>query len=275
MASSLFTTTLQAEYQRLFDTCVIRPEKYPEVNAVVDKIIHNRSRYQAVGNKVNVPWFFIGIVHCMEGSLSFTVHLHNGDPLAARTIQVPKGRPIAGKPPFSWEESAEDALIYDKANLWKDWTVPGMLFRLEGYNGYGYRKLNPPKHSPYLWSCSNHYTKGKYVADGKFSATAVSKQTGAAVLLRRMAERQVVSFGIAGRLMLIKQLGQEVLFSPNRYAAKAAELQKLLNLSGAHLMADGKAGRNTSDAYFNLSRSYLKGDPKGNGIMVGQQVAHA
>lgn len=264
----LLNSALQSEYQRLFDTCVIRPEKYPEVNSVVDRILQNKSRYEAVGNKLNVPWYFIGIVHCLEGSLSFKVHLHNGDPLTARTVQVPKGRPVAGKPPFTWEASAEDALIYDKVNLWTDWSVPGMLFRFEGYNGYGYRKLTPPINSPYLWSCSNHYTKGKYVADGKYSPTAVSKQIGAAVLLRRLAEKQIIAIGLAGRLTLIKQLGQEVTFAPNRYSAKAEELQKLLNLSGAHLMADGKAGRNTSDAYFHLAGSYLKGDPKGNGILV-------
>ena len=41
--------------------------------------------------------------------------------------------------------------------------------------------------SPYLWSFSNHYARGKYVADGHFSATAVSQQCGAALLLKRLA----------------------------------------------------------------------------------------
>jgi hypothetical protein len=173
------------------------------------------------------------------------VHLHNGDPLTAKTVQVPKGRPIAGSAPYKWEVSAEDALTLDKVHLWTDWSIPGMLFKFEGYNGYGYRKLTPPINSPYLWSFSNHYTKGKYVADGKFSPTAVSKQIGAAVFLRRMAEKQIITPGVAERLKLIKQLGQEVGFAPNKYVSKAEELQKLLNLSGAHLMADGKAGRNT------------------------------
>ena len=35
---------------------------------------------------------------------------------------------------------------------------------------------------------------GKYVADGRWSDTAVSKQCGAAVLLRRMAEMKVIDF---------------------------------------------------------------------------------
>jgi len=41
--------------------------------------------------------------------------------------------------------------------------------------------------SPYLWSFSNHYLKGKYVADGKWDPNAVSQQAGAMVILRRLA----------------------------------------------------------------------------------------
>ena len=63
-----------------------------------------------------------------------------------------------------------------------------MLFRLEAYNGSGYRDKHPDVKTPYLWSFSNHYTRGKYVADGTFSGTAVSRQCGAAVLLKRLTQ---------------------------------------------------------------------------------------
>ena len=43
---------------------------------------------------------------------------------------------------------------------------------------------------------------------------------------------------------------------------KAKELQQLLNLAGAHLTADGKAGQNTSDALFSLTGKFLNGDPR-------------
>jgi len=39
---------------------------------------------------------------------SFKLHLHNGDPLTARTVNVPKGRPKTGQPPFAWGISAKD-----------------------------------------------------------------------------------------------------------------------------------------------------------------------
>jgi lysozyme family protein len=48
----------------------------------------------------------------------------------------------------------------------------------------GYRRRGVP--SPYLWSFSNLYTKGKFVADGHFDANAVSAQCGAAVMLKAL-----------------------------------------------------------------------------------------
>ena len=77
--------------------------------------------------------------------------------------------------------------------------MPGTLFQLEGYNGFGYRDHHPTVPSPYLWSFSNHYTRGKYVADGRFSPTAVSQQCGAAVLLKRLAGRRTASPCSRGR----------------------------------------------------------------------------
>jgi lysozyme family protein len=122
----------------------------------------------------------------MECGFDFSAHLHNGDPLTARTIQVPKGRPAAGTPPFTWRESAVDALTMKKLDRVQDWSAPSMLHLLERYNGLGYRKRGLP--SPYLWSFSNHYEKGKFVKDGVYDPNAVSKQCGAAVMLRAVLE---------------------------------------------------------------------------------------
>jgi lysozyme family protein len=85
----------------------------------------------------------------MAASLNFNRHLHNGDPLTARTVQVPAGRPKTGEPPFTWEESATDALMLEKLDQWEDWSVPGTLYKLEQYNGWGYRLAHPDVKSPY------------------------------------------------------------------------------------------------------------------------------
>jgi lysozyme family protein len=183
MAAQL-TTKLRGEYQLLYESCAIRPERQAAADALARKIRANRARYEAVGGPLGIPWYAVGLIHAMEASLNFGAHLHNGDPLTARTVHVPAGRPKAGKPPFTWEQSATDALVQQGFGAWKDWSVPGILFKLEGYNGFGYRQYHPDVLSPYLWSFSNHYSRGTYVGDGSFSATATSAQCGAAVLLK-------------------------------------------------------------------------------------------
>ena len=135
----------------------------------------------------------IACIHSLESSLNFNTHLHNGDPLSARTTRVPAGRPSFGSPPYKWKESAIDALEYNGTANWTDWSVAGICYRFERYNGWGYRKFRSPVKSPYLWSFSNHYTKGKYVADGKWDSNAVSQQCGACILMKRMEQRGLIS----------------------------------------------------------------------------------
>lgn len=147
-----------------------------------------------------MPWILIACIHSLEASGRFNAHLHNGDPLIARTKQHPANRPKAppkageGKP-YTWEESALDALVNVKGlHKIKDWSIARMLYVLEGYNGYGYRLHHPEVKSPYLWSFTNHYTRGKYIRDRVFSSKAVSQQIGAAILLwmlKDFADKQV------------------------------------------------------------------------------------
>jgi lysozyme family protein len=258
-----FTSELKREYQYLFDHCDIPDEKYHAVDSCVKKIVAAKPRYESVSIQTGIPWYFIGIIHIMECSGDFTCHLHNGDPLTARTVHVPKNYPLKGEPPFSWEESAIDALKMKSLDKWTDWSVPGMLFQFERYNGFGYNSKGIK--SPYLWSFSSHYKKGKFTADGFFDPNSVSRQIGAAVLLRRMSEQQIAVAGEVDAITQINKLGQQVAYDPGVYSPLAKELQQLLNSIGLHLRLDGKAGRLTSDAYHKVAGKYLKGDRRGNG----------
>lgn len=147
----LLTDALRAEYQSLFDSCQNNSDKQSEVATLADRIIQHRSRYEAVGTPLSIPWFFIGVIHNMESSQRFDRHLHNGDPLTARTVHVPPGRPVAGDPPFTWEDSATDALQLEKLDKVTDWKLPALLYQIEKYNGFGYRTRHPEVLSPYLW----------------------------------------------------------------------------------------------------------------------------
>lgn len=183
---------LREEYFTLWSEIVIRTARLTAVDRMVDKISAAKSRYAVIESATEVPWYIVAVIHAMEATLSFNTHLHNGDPLSGRTVNVPAGRPVRGNPPFSWEESAIDAIRYDRMDRVESWNIERLLYTLEAFNGFGYRKYHPEVKSPYLWSFSNHYTKGKYVADGLWSPEAVSQQCGAAVLLARMVQRNII-----------------------------------------------------------------------------------
>jgi lysozyme family protein len=151
----------------------------------------NRRRYEEVAAKLKIPWYFLGITHALEGSFNFGAHIHNGDPLRAKTIHVPRGRPVPWNPPSDWVASAKDAMTLKKFHEETDWSLAHLLYRFEAYNGFGYRGRGI--NTPYLWSFSNQYTRGKYVADGRYDANAVSKQCGAAVLVKELAERGIIT----------------------------------------------------------------------------------
>jgi lysozyme family protein len=177
------------KYEALWSGMTIRTDKRREVASTAAKIAANKDRYAAVSQATWVPWFVIGLIHNLEAGLSFNAHLHNGDPLNARTVHVPKNRPLAGSPPFNWDDSARDALQYDGLAGNRDWSMARVAYLLEGYNGWGYWNYHPTVNTPYLWSYSNHYTRGKYPEDGKWSDTAVSKQPGAMVLLKQLSDQ--------------------------------------------------------------------------------------
>lgn len=172
--------TLKAEHQSTFDWHLAMIRKAKE-------------RYQGLGAGAGVPWYFVAIIHGMEASFNFRAHLHNGDfPLSARTRQVPAGRPLRWLPPSDWESSAGDALRLMGFAGAKDWSLPRLLYRLEAFNGFGYRRMG--RASPYLWSFTSNYERGKFVADGKFNAKARSQQCGGAALLKLLEAAGEVSF---------------------------------------------------------------------------------
>ncbi|WP_207537253.1 peptidoglycan-binding protein [Sabulicella rubraurantiaca] len=184
---------LAKEYEELFGSCAVRSERVQEVRRITARLAAKSAVYEdaAAAAGGNIPWYFVGIIHALESSFSFSTHLHNGDPLTAHTVRVPTGHPKSGSPPFSWKDSAADALRLKKFHLETDWALPKLLERWERYNGWGYRKRGT--RSPYLWSFSTHYAKGKFVADGRYDPEAVSGQCGAAVLLWQLLQDGIVS----------------------------------------------------------------------------------
>lgn len=174
----------------MFPKAVIAQRWQSEATRTAKTIVSNKARYDAVAAKAGVPWFFIGVIHSLECGLSFSKHLHCGDPLTARTVRVPAGRPATGSPPFTWEVSAVDAISIDSVK-WKafatDWSIGATLWRLVTYNGVFYETKG--YENPYLWSGTQYWSKGKCTRDNYYDANfTANQQIGVATILKKMVE---------------------------------------------------------------------------------------
>lgn len=186
-------------YSRLFAACVVQ-DRNAEIGHLCQRIVQNKQRYvdfvagyRDRPNK-DMPWFFVALVHAMEASGDigrFKTHLHNGDPLTKPTVHVPAGRPNTTGTNFSWEESARDALSLKKLDTQTDWSLPQLLYLFEKFNGFGPRLRGHA--TAYLWSYSNLYIKGKFIADGVWDENATSRQPGAATILKQLVDDGTVS----------------------------------------------------------------------------------
>lgn len=174
---------LRPEYARRWAAMQIKPGKVRSLDVVARKIIAGKAEYQRVEADTGVPWAVVGVLHNREASCDFKGVLHNGERILGtgrKTRLVPKGRG-----PFkTWHEAALDAVAikgWDKSTIW---SIEFFLFASEVFNGMGYRAHGVP--SAYLWSFSDQYVRGKYVADHEFDPGVVDQQMGVAPLMRRL-----------------------------------------------------------------------------------------
>jgi lysozyme family protein len=191
---------LKDEYRKMFDGCEPDPKHLDELQGWVAKLSSksSRKRYGDLEAATKVPWHVIAVIHYRECSANFMGHLHNGDPLAAKTVNVPSGRPDPWNPPptpwnpvTAWQASGVDALSYDGLTNQSDWSLERTLFRLEGYNGFGTRnhKVIPN----YLWNFSKYPIRGGYSSDGRWKDDYKSSQCGAAMLVKLMNKQGLIT----------------------------------------------------------------------------------
>ncbi|MDQ0507434.1 peptidoglycan-binding protein [Xanthobacter agilis] len=241
----------EIDYEERWAAMTITPGRLSAIDAMARKIIAGTPRYQAAQAATGVPWAFIGVLHSREASCDFRGVLHNGETILGtgrKTRLAP-----AGRGPFStWEEAAKDALAikgYSPGSL--VWSIPRCLYEGERFNGFGYRMRGVP--SAYLWSGSNQYTRGKYIADSVWSATAVDQQMGIAPLMVRLMQLDPgVSFGApAGTAPASVVVDDD-----------SMQIQRALNEAGGYgLTVDGDIGPKTRAAIKDFQRRHgLKSD---------------
>lgn len=170
----------------------LRPERIPRLDAAARRLVAPtaKARYVEVEQRLvslgyYVPWWVIAVIHEREAGQQWDRHLAQGDRLDRRTIHEPAGRgPFFGDDAFL--RGCLDALIdcAPHAARWGDWSVGGTLTLLEEYNGLGYAARGVP--SAYVWSGSDQYVSGKYVADHVYRPGVKDVQEGCAPLIARM-----------------------------------------------------------------------------------------
>ncbi len=177
--------SLADEHNQNANRMEILPQKQQMVNRFVNIFQTNRARYERIAQATDMPPALIAAIHNRESGMRFNTYLHNGQPLGKVTTIVPKGIFFRAD---QWEEAAIDALTSQKQlqknlGIHRDTTDMGKLMAFaEAYNGFGYRtKPNAP--SPYVYSGTNMYSGGLYVADGRYSTTATDKGIGVAAML--------------------------------------------------------------------------------------------
>lgn len=197
------------DYVSLFMTAILtqEPKRTKELDRICDAIITNQMIYKKVEKETQVPWYCVAVIHYRESNQSFKLHLHNGDPLTARTVHVPKGRPFKGKAPFKWSDSAIDALH----GVWKPeiWNMKTTLEFLERYNGLGYQRFHI--YSPYLWDYTNYYTRGLFTFDGSFNSVEKESRAGCVAIIKTLQEKGALAEfpGVPENYNVIKKLDKE------------------------------------------------------------------
>jgi lysozyme family protein len=206
--------------QERWDRMVLDAKRIPTFDSTAKRLTapENKPRFQAVTSRLQlagyqpVPWFVIAVIAEREygGPPHWDKQLGQGDPLNQVSHHDPAGRgPFIDHPGDNnlnnaWLRCALDALIDcpPHAALWHDWTPGGALTLLEEYNGLGYAMRGVP--SAYVWSGSDQYISGKYVADHIYRASAVDVQEGCAPVLKRMQllDKSIIFAGSAGNVVV-------------------------------------------------------------------------
>lgn len=154
---------LAPEYTSLLSRMQIT--RVAAVHAAAVKLIAfiDAGRYEAGCEATGVPQIVAAASFEREASSNFNLNPAQGAPLHERSRIIPHNGPFRDWTTAQIAAYRIDGLDKVGAANWS-WAVA--CYEEESFNGWGYRAYGV--HSPYLFAGTNLYTKGKFVADGKF-----------------------------------------------------------------------------------------------------------
>jgi lysozyme family protein len=184
------TPAYRAEIQSKWNAAIVNRH---QVDVDTDMVLKFKPLYLPVQAQTGVPWWMVGIFDMREESFRHDKNLVNGDPLNRITTHVPKGiGPFTG--PDAWSKAAVFAMHYSRLAV-KD--LIGAIIEMERYNGEGYHShQNPaapstPEPSPYIWSGTTIYVRGKYRADGVWDPHLIDQQSGGCAIMKSLLKRGI------------------------------------------------------------------------------------
>ena len=157
--------------------------------------VKNKSMYKKVAKKAKVPAQLVAAIHYRENTSDclggkFDSYLHNGDMLGKETVNEPKG---IFYPKGQFVRAAQNAIDmkssyrgrYKLSATSKDFV--GMCSFALTYNGKSkWENKKIWKYSPYVFSGTNIYKKGKYTHDSGYDPNVVDKQVGVFLLIDKI-----------------------------------------------------------------------------------------
>jgi lysozyme family protein len=205
IAEEVVMTDIQAlisKNQMRWNSMRSDPSRVPTFQAIAARLCapDAKAKFQAVTDRLQaggyqpVPWWVIAVIAEREygGPPHWDKQLGQGDPLDRVSVNDPDGRgPFLDHPGDNatnnaWLRCALDALVdcAPHAAHWTDWSPGGTMTILEEYNGLGYAIMGVP--SAYVWSGTDQYVSGKYIADHVYRAGVKDVQEGCAPIVEQM-----------------------------------------------------------------------------------------
>lgn len=163
----------------------------------------HKADYEKVAKTSDLPPELIAALHFREASGNFHEYLAQGDPLGKKAVHIPRDEPVRPDTMAGWDAAASDALgdkkgLQHKLELHQNSTdMAAMATYAENYNGLGYANRGKP--SPYVFAGTDQYTSGKYVADGRYSATTKDSQLGVMAMVQDLEEKEKAEHKAAGK----------------------------------------------------------------------------